>query len=322
MATPHDDLFRYLTGHVRHAAAWLRSVVPAAVGDTIDWSSLRPASEILQDERSRAHRLDRVHGAVHIGTRSPAWLLGEHKAFDDSGAYDQVLRYAALLRNLAPGEGHSPPIPVLAVVLHHGDEPFAGRTADEWLDEYQPRIRLVVDDLATQDEAAILARDLTALDKVCFLCMNTLPGACNDAALAALDRWAGLLRATDREDGPAFGEAAVQRITGYVLMTSEADAALLHAAVERILQRSEFTIMSTAEKLKNQGMAEGITQGITQGITRGRAEALLRLLTKRFGALPTPLAARLHEAPLADLDLWTDRILDARSLAEVFEHAR
>lgn len=318
MATPHDDLFRFFTSHVRHAAAWLRSVVPAVIRDTIDWASLRPASEILHDELSRENRLDRVHYAEHITTRAPAWLLDEHKAFDDASTHDQVLRYAVLLRNLAPREDCSLPIPVLAVVLHHGDAPFAGRTAEDWLDDYQPRLRLVVDDLTVQDEATILARDVTPLATICFLLMSGLAGETTVDVVAAFDRWADLLRAVDREDGPAFGETAVRKITGYVLTTTEAEVEPLQAAVERILQREEHSIMSTAEKLLNKGRAEGITQGVNQG----RVDALLRQMTKRFGVLPPPLVLRIHAAPIADLDLWTDRILDAASLAEVFDDGR
>ena len=64
--------------------------------------------------------------------------------------------------------------------------------------------------------------------------------------------------------------------------------------------------MSTAEKLRREGRAEG------------SARLLVRLLTKRFGPLPTETAARIHSATIAELDRWGERLLDARTLAEVF----
>lgn len=72
--------------------------------------------------------------------------------------------------------------------------------------------------------------------------------------------------------------------------------------------------MSTAERLRREGKAEGKAEGIAEG----RAETILRMVTKRFGAVPEHLVARVRNGSPADLDRWTDRILDARSLAEVF----
>ena len=128
--------------------------------------------------------------------------------------------------------------------------------------------------------------------------------------LAAVDRWADLLRAVDRDPGPPSGESAIQAVTGYVLRTSEVDARDLHMAIERILQRREWTIMSTAEKL--------VDQGIQKGISKGRVQTLLRLLDRRFGELPPTVHARLDAASPSDLDRWTDRVLDAPSLDDVF----
>jgi hypothetical protein len=72
--------------------------------------------------------------------------------------------------------------------------------------------------------------------------------------------------------------------------------------------------MSTADKLR----AEGRAQGKVEGKAEGRAEVVLRLLTARFGPLPPDMAARVRSASSDALDHWALRILDARSLAEVF----
>jgi hypothetical protein len=75
------------------------------------------------------------------------------------------------------------------------------------------------------------------------------------------------------------------------------------------------------EKGLAQGLERGIEQGIEQGIERGREqgrlETLTRLLTRRFGPLPDAALARLQSATPDQLDLWTDRVLDAPSLEAV-----
>ncbi|MDD3355049.1 Rpn family recombination-promoting nuclease/putative transposase, partial [Zoogloea sp.] len=55
-----------------------------------------------------------------------------------------------------------------------------------------------------------------------------------------------------------------------------------------------------------------------QGIEQGEARALQKLLTRRFGALPGELVARIGAAPVAQIDVWMERVLDAGSLDEVF----
>jgi predicted transposase/invertase (TIGR01784 family) len=57
---------------------------------------------------------------------------------------------------------------------------------------------------------------------------------------------------------------------------------------------------------------------VVEGKAEGRAEVLLRQLTARFGPLPADLTARVRSASSDALDHWALRILDARSLAEVF----
>jgi hypothetical protein len=54
------------------------------------------------------------------------------------------------------------------------------------------------------------------------------------------------------------------------------------------------------------------------GIEQGEMMLLRRMLTKRFGNLPEAIEVRLSQASIADLELWSDRLLDAKTLAEVF----
>jgi len=76
------------------------------------------------------------------------------------------------------------------------------------------------------------------------------------------------------------------------------------------------------ERGMQQGMQQGMQKGMQQGLERGRqlGETLLleRLLVKRFGSLPDELRGRLESATVEQLEGWAERLLDARSLADVF----
>lgn len=106
----------------------------------------------------------------------------------------------------------------------------------------------------------------------------------------------------------------MELIACYFLRTTEILPKELHAAFERVLQRPEDTIMSTAQRL----MKEGEARGVALGEARGVARKLLSLLERRFGPLPESVLQRVQGASLPDLDRWFDRILDAKTRDEVF----
>lgn len=72
------------------------------------------------------------------------------------------------------------------------------------------------------------------------------------------------------------------------------------------------------EKGRAEGRAEGRTEGRAEGRMEGEAKSLVRLLEKRFGALPEPLRAQVFEADVPSLDAWLDRVFDAPDLHAVF----
>jgi len=59
-------------------------------------------------------------------------------------------------------------------------------------------------------------------------------------------------------------------------------------------------------------------RGMEQGMQQGEIAVMKRLLHKRFGELPEEVELRLHKATPEQLEVWTDRVLDVQTLAEVF----
>lgn len=65
--------------------------------------------------------------------------------------------------------------------------------------------------------------------------------------------------------------------------------------------------------------AEGKAEGKVEGKAEGKADVLIRLLERRFPALPDNRRAQIRAAPLEQLDLWLDAVLDADTLDAVFD---
>jgi len=57
---------------------------------------------------------------------------------------------------------------------------------------------------------------------------------------------------------------------------------------------------------------------LQQGLHQGESSLLRKLLIKRFGELSEVIDARLSQASVAELELWAERILEAKTLSEVF----
>lgn len=70
--------------------------------------------------------------------------------------------------------------------------------------------------------------------------------------------------------------------------------------------------MTIAEQWRREGRMEGEASG--------QAKALSRLLSRKFGEHVFKLSAqdRLVRATPEQLDIWTDRILDAKTIEDVF----
>jgi hypothetical protein len=62
-----------------------------------------------------------------------------------------------------------------------------------------------------------------------------------------------------------------------------------------------------------------VEQGRAEGRAEGEARALVRLLEKRFGPMPSDLRQRVFASGVTTIETWLDRALEAPELLRVFE---
>jgi hypothetical protein len=108
----------------------------------------------------------------------------------------------------------------------------------------------------------------------------------------------------------------------YLLQVVDIEPDVLQDLVTQSLSAGkEEMLMTVAERLEKRGEAKGRVEGRVEGEARGRNAILSRLLTKRFGQdiFDIKLQERLRNATPEQLDRWAERILDAKTLEEVFE---
>jgi hypothetical protein len=190
---------------------------------------------------------------------------------------------------------------------------------------YLPNFRFVLDDLTHQADETIRQRVHEDLVTLVLLLLKNLR---HDADLAKLEELTSLM--VEVAAAPS-GVAALRAVVKYILTVTKADfVAITHLITTQVSQEAGDLIMTTAQQLIQQGIEQGFEQGIEkgikkgieQGIEKGRVEGRRRTLAKliqlRFTAPSAATLARLGAASEAELDLWTERILAAETLDELF----
>jgi flagellar biosynthesis/type III secretory pathway protein FliH len=69
---------------------------------------------------------------------------------------------------------------------------------------------------------------------------------------------------------------------------------------------------------KVEGKAEGKAEGKVEGVQLGEALALQKLLSKRFGAMPSEILTKIASASREQIEVWFDQAIDATSVVDVF----
>jgi len=93
--------------------------------------------------------------------------------------------------------------------------------------------------------------------------------------------------------------------------------------IEQLERNRHMPYITSVERI---GMERGLQQGLQQGKLEGRLEGRLegelvlleRQLGKRFGPLTEETRARLRKATTEQLETWAERVLEAKTLEDVF----
>ena len=102
-------------------------------------------------------------------------------------------------------------------------------------------------------------------------------------------------------------------------MLAECIEAWFEEATQKGIQKGFQTgIQQGIEK----GIEEGLVQGRVQGRHEGEVRLLARLLRRRFDPLPASVAERLLQASEDELQAWGEAVLNAPTLAAVFDEVR
>jgi predicted transposase/invertase (TIGR01784 family) len=111
----------------------------------------------------------------------------------------------------------------------------------------------------------------------------------------------------------------IETVLVYKLPNLSREEIRIMLALQDVQLKQTRFYQEIAEEVMQQGIQQGKREGIQEGALLGETQFLRRQLSKRFGPLPHWAQQNLAQANIPQLELWGERILDAKTLAEVFD---
>lgn len=322
--TIHDAFFKQIIGDPTMADRFLREHLPPEVVALLGGGlpELLPGSFV--DEELGQHHSDLL---FRIGLRSGGealvHLVIEHKSAPDLLARLQLLRY--ILRILvqwvrARRKARLPILPlppVVPLLVHHG--PAGWTVSRDFVDlfgpvpdalrPFLPSFRHGLVDLIHIPDHALSA------DARLRMRLKALKYALRPDVARLLD--------VILAEAATLDDVDVAVVLAYIVrVPAGVGEEAIRAALGRVApSRAEELMTTWLQTYVDQGVAKGFQQGRAEGKAEGKADMLLRLLHRRFGPLTTEVETRVRAADSDQLDEWSERFVDAGTLADVFDAA-
>ena len=268
-------------------------------------------SYITDDLRDRA---DDIVWRVKVGGEWVyLYLLIEFQSTVDAYMAVRIMTYVGLLyQDLIKQKQVLPKRrlpPVLPIVLYNGDRKWTAKTniadlipkAPGLLVKYLPQMEYLL-----IDENRYKVADLALMKNLV-------------AAAIRFERpesAASLMALIDGLNGWLDGNPELKRIFAIWIRAMVLRHSQNRLILPKVRDLKELK-MTLADRFEMWAL-EYEQKGIEKGIEKGEALLLQRLLIRRFGTLPSNLVAQIGSATQEQIESWSDRILDAASLEEVF----
>lgn len=317
----HDGAYKKIFSHPEMVESLIRDFVPEDWVRELDFSTLKNVNKSFVTDEIRSRADDIIWKVRWNQSWVYVYLIIEFQSSVDKWMAVRTMVYTGLLyqdliasREVGPGDLLPPVFPL---VLYNG---LGAWTARQEISEliapmpgslarYRPSHRYFLVD----------------------------EGRMPDEALESMTGLSGILVRMERASGPEELQAAVKELINtiseprYLSLRRAFTVWIRRLLLGRLnlqepipevcdLQEVDHMLAERMTQWTETWEQRGIEKGIEKGELLGQEKLLKKLMLKRFGALfDIRFQERLRNATPEQLERWADRILDARTIEEVFE---
>jgi predicted transposase/invertase (TIGR01784 family) len=345
VTNPHDHVFRQTFGQPEVAAGYFRHNLPEELLEHIDLETLERTPDTFVDPELHPSASDLLYtvdwsparnsGASQGKEKLLLYLLLEHKSYADPLAVFQLLRYMVRIWEKHCGEHPKAATlpPVYPMIIYHGARPWRHPVNFHSLFTVQepallarlPEFTPVLQDFSRLDDQDI--RGGVSARTVLLILKHVFRDDLSEQLPKILAQAQEML---ENENGREIIFTLLYYLTegtgkldeetlGTVLENSVHGGDIMQSFLKKYYNQGlEQGVQQGIQQGVQQGIQQGVQQGMQQGVMQGELRVLSRLLRKRFGELPEWAEQMLKEASGAMLEVWSERVLTAAALEDVF----
>jgi len=320
VSDPHDRFFKEVFSIRENALDFIKGAFPDNFKDKILFETLKLDTTSYVDEKLHEYFSDIVYTcSIKDGKEMKISLLFEHKSYPVKYPHLQSLRYMLNIWEYNIKQNMEPQI-VVPMVVYHGKSKWQKKGMkdyfnihDNWFFRFIPDFDYLLTDLSSYTDSQIKDGTFqrTAIEIGLLMQKNIFY---EKKLFLHLKDFIGIGRLYFREEeGLKFLESVLR----YLFSSTEIAVEDALKSIEMINGRAKETLMTTAEKLMEQGREQGREQGLEQGLERGtllkEKEILIKQISKKFGISEKERSFIMAVADRKKLDLALDEILFAES---------
>jgi len=314
IVNPHDKLFKEMQSVIENSRDLIESVFPGEILNNLNLDTLANDNNSYVDPDLREYYSDLVFTCMYNNsTEIKISILFEHKSYKPENEYLQLLQYILNIWNYAVKNNETPPV-VIPMIYYHGKQEwklkplyshFSG--IDNNLKQFIPDFKYILANITETPDKEIVEKFNSGINKVLALLLKHIS---DEEYIKRQFKYLFSLLLD------YFGEekrSAVITFLIYIMSTTEIDKEHINNCLKEISPQGGNIAMTTAMKIKQ----EGIEQGLEQGELQKQRDVLIRLITRKFGISKENKQFIESVTNTVKLDNALDEIITAETVSEV-----
>ena len=292
---PHDKFFKEILSDIKNAKSFFKEYLPLDIIKTLDFNTLSIQKDSFIEKDLKEFFADILYTVSIEDKKSYIYLLLEHKSKFEKQTPFQLLQYMVKIWRLHIKQKGFPLPIIIPLVLYHGQDKWKLKTdfmqlfdnSNRNFKNYIPNFNYVLRDLSQYTDEQIKGEILLKAALLLFKYVS------RKNISEKLPEIFSLLRSITNSK---TGLDSLEVFFRYIYYSSDLPVEQLKKIANKSLnKRGEEVIMTTAEKLINEGVQQGVRKGVQQGMQQGMQQSIINILKTRFNSVDEKIIQSLNK---------------------------